>query len=63
MPYHIEKRGSQHCVVKDSTKESMGCHATEAKAERQLSALHVNEPEAREADPLHIDCAMGSSLL
>lgn len=43
MPYHIEQRGSQHCVIKDATGERMGCHASPDAAKSQLSALYANE--------------------
>ena len=47
MPYKKEKRGSQWCVIKDGSGESMGCHDSEGKADRQLAALYANEPEAQ----------------
>ena len=51
MPYHIEKKGSRFCVVKDGSGESVGCHDTDEEAKRQLGALYANEPEA-EAEQL-----------
>jgi len=43
VPWHISKRGSQWCVILDTTGESEGCHDTEAAAKRQMAALYANE--------------------
>jgi hypothetical protein len=43
MPYHIEKKGSEWCVIKDDDGESMGCHDTKAEAKAQLAALYASE--------------------
>jgi 2'-5' RNA ligase len=45
MPWHIEKRGSRHCVVKngESTPVPGGCHATRAEAIRHQRALYAGE--------------------
>lgn len=45
MPYHREKRGDQHCVIKDSDGEVMGCHDTEEEANEQIRALYANEAD------------------
>ena len=49
MPWEIEIRGSQFCVVKEGTSESVGCHDTREGAEAQRQALYANEPTARQA--------------
>lgn len=41
MPYHITRRGSQFCVLKDENDEKMGCHPTHAEAQKQLAALNI----------------------
>ena len=48
MPWHIEQRGSQFCVVQSLTRETVpgGCHATQSEAAAQMAALYANEPEA-----------------
>jgi HK97 family phage prohead protease len=43
MPWHVEKRGDEWCVIKDADGESEGCHGSEAKAKRQLRALYASE--------------------
>lgn len=52
MPYHIGEQGSHGCsgfpVVKDSDNKVMGCHDTEEKARKQLSALYANETKKAE---------------
>ena len=52
MPYHIGEKGSYGCkgfpVVKDSDGTVMGCHASKEHAKKQLAALYINEPEAKE---------------
>lgn len=45
MPYEITQRGSQYCVVKQGTSQSMGCHDTREEALRQMRAIVVNEVE------------------
>lgn len=51
MPWHIET-GHRDCggyaVVKDSTGEAVGCHATRAEARKHLAALYQAEPAAGE---------------
>lgn len=49
MPWTIEKRDNEFCVIKDSTGESEGCHATESGAEDQLTALNIAESESKES--------------
>lgn len=49
MPWKIEKRGNQYCVVKKSSGETVKCHPTREKAEAHLRALYANvEDAARE---------------
>lgn len=46
MPYHIVKDGDKFCVeVKSGPSKGRraGCHDTEEKAKRQMSALYANE--------------------
>jgi hypothetical protein len=52
MPYTITKRGSKFCVVKESDGETVACHATEAKAKRQLAALYASEPRHMESSDM-----------
>lgn len=42
MPYKIQKKGDQHCVVKDDGKQ-VACHDTRPKALAQMKALYANE--------------------
>lgn len=46
MPYKIQKRGSQWCVVRKDTGESKGCSSSAAEAKKHLAALYANEPKA-----------------
>lgn len=47
MPYHVGAKGSYGCagypVVKDGTNEVMGCHDSQAAAQRQITAININE--------------------
>lgn len=43
MPYNIKKRGDEWCVIKKVDGKEMGCHDSEAKAQKQLAALHASE--------------------
>lgn len=50
MPYSVGEKGSHGCsgypVIKTATGEVMGCHPTVGDANKQLAALHINEPNA-----------------
>lgn len=52
MPYEVRRVGLQFCVFKKGTDQRMGCHPTQEKARRQLSALYANEPAAKALMPL-----------
>ena len=43
MPWHIEKRDDEFCVIKNDGGESEGCHDSEEKAKAQLAALYASE--------------------
>jgi hypothetical protein len=43
MPWHIEMKGDEWCVIKDADGSSAGCHATKSRATAQLRALYANE--------------------
>lgn len=43
MPYHIEERDDEFCVIKDSDGDVMGCHDTRGEAEDQIAAIEANE--------------------
>jgi hypothetical protein len=43
MPYSIQKRGSEYCVIKDSDGSSVGCHATRGGAEAQRAAINISK--------------------
>ena len=50
-PWHIENPATcpaskPWAVVKDADKTVVGCHETEADANRQMAALYANEPKA-----------------
>ena len=43
MPWSIERRQDEWCVIKDSDGSSAGCHATRERAMRQQRALYAQE--------------------
>lgn len=43
MPWSLERRDSQWCVIKDSDGSSAGCHDSRADAIKQQRALYANE--------------------
>jgi hypothetical protein len=45
MPYAIEHRGDEWCVIKESDGKSMGCHASRNQALAQQRALYANEAQ------------------
>jgi hypothetical protein len=54
MPYSVGAEGSHGCsgypVIKIATGEVMGCHPSVEDANKQLAALHINEPETTKVD-------------
>ena len=49
MPYVIEKRDDQYCVVSTGPGKTHGCHDTRADAIKQQRALYKNAPPGEEA--------------
>lgn len=47
MPYHIDKRRNQYCVIKTNDNTVMGCHDTLREALAQIAAIEANEPKRR----------------
>lgn len=43
MPWHIEKRKDEFCVVKDADGSTEKCHPSEEMAKRHMAALYANE--------------------
>lgn len=43
MPWHIEKRGEEWCVIKDSDGTNTGCSDSRKKAQAHLRALYASE--------------------
>lgn len=43
MPYKIVKKDDKWCVQKKDGSKTVGCHNSEEKAKRQMSALYANE--------------------
>lgn len=48
MPWHVEQREDEWCVIKDADGESEGCHESEEKAKAQMRALYASENRSRE---------------
>ena len=44
MPWSLEQREGEWCVIKDSDKSVAGCHETREDALKQQRALYANEP-------------------
>ena len=43
MPWHLEQRDGQYCVIKNDTGHNQGCHPSRAKAIMQMRALYAQE--------------------
>lgn len=43
MPWHIEQRDNEFCVIKDSDGHNQGCHDSREKAVKQMRALYAQE--------------------
>lgn len=55
MPYEIEEREGEYCVIKTEDGESAGCHETREEAERQLTALRINVESEEGESAVHSD--------
>jgi hypothetical protein len=55
MPFGIELREDEYCVINTDTDESMGCHETEEEAEAQLAALRINVETEEGEGAVHTD--------
>jgi len=49
VPWHIEKREDEWCVIKDDDGENEGCHDSEDEAKAQMRALYASENRAEKA--------------
>ena len=45
MPWHIQKRDNQYCVIKDADDSVAGCHASRDEAADQIRALYASEED------------------
>ncbi len=45
MPWEVELRGDEYCVIKVDNREVEGCHDTREQANAQLAALNISEQE------------------
>jgi hypothetical protein len=43
LPWRIEERDGEFCVIKDSDGFNQGCHASRDKAKKQMAALYAKE--------------------
>lgn len=61
MPYKIQKRGNEFCVIGKDDGKVKGCHPSREKAVRQLQALYRNVPDAHTA-ALGLQADLGVTL-
>lgn len=52
IPYKVEKRGDKFVVVNKDTGKVMGTHPTRAVAVKQMRALYVHVPDAKESSTI-----------
>jgi HK97 family phage prohead protease len=50
MPWHVEHRDDEWCVIKDADGSTEKCHPTREQANRHMAALYAAEPDARSSD-------------
>ena len=55
MPWHVEERDGEYCVIKNADNMNEGCHPTEEMANRHMAALYANEPKAEAVDGITFD--------
>jgi Mu-like prophage I protein len=58
MPWKVEKKGNEFCVMKDTGAE-VACHPTRAKAIKHMRALYANVKDFNEMPEIPIDTKMG----
>jgi phage head maturation protease len=63
MPWHIEKRDDEFCVIKDSDNSSEGCHPTEEKAKAQMAALYASESTEGRANQIRAPIEMRAATV
>lgn len=47
IPYKIQRKGKQYCVVKEDSGASVGCHPSQAEAMKHMKALYAKVPDAK----------------
>lgn len=65
MPWFIEKRGEEFCIVKGTREDPetlVKCHATEEAAKAHMAALFASEPDAKGIDAEIQDVAQALQL-
>lgn len=50
MPWRIQARGGEYCILKEIDNSTVACHATKEKAVAQLRALYAAEPNLAACD-------------
>ena len=56
MPWAVERRGDESCVIKESDGSSAGCHVSKTRALAQQRALYANEAQTASAEsPLKLE--------
>ncbi len=55
MPWEIQQRNDEFCVIKTDNNEVEGCHSTVGEAEAQLAALNIAESGNVATNSLHAD--------
>lgn len=62
MPWHIEKRGDEYCVIKNDDGDNEGCHPSREEAEDQLAALYATEKSKDELTVEEWNAAMAYAV-
>jgi len=62
MPWKIEKRDDQFCVIKESNDEIEGCHDTRDDAQAQLAALNISEEDKELVENDKTVISVGSNI-
>jgi len=62
-PWHVEKRGDEFCVIKDSDSSVVSCHDTEEDANAHVRALYANEASAEPETEKSMDEIHAEALL
>lgn len=62
MPWRIERRNNQYCVIKETDNATVACHKTRSKALRHQRALYASEPSLKASGAANYAARAGETI-